>query len=130
MSNFNFNEIKIGGRLTSDPVLRTTPNGVSVASFSVAVNRRKSNQDADFFNVVAWRNAAEVVSKFFKKGSAIFFSGEVHNKSWTDENNVKHYGIELTANDVYFVDSKNDGQASDVASDAAPVLEPVDDVPF
>lgn len=129
MSNFNFNEIKIGGRLTSDPILRTTPNGVAVASFSVAVNRRKSNQDADFFNVVAWRNAAEVVGKYFKKGSAIFFSGEVHNKSWTDEKNITHYGIEVTANDVYFVDSKSDGQASSSAA-SAPDLEPVDDIPF
>ena len=75
MANFNFNKVILGGRITADPELRTTSSGISVTSFSVAVNRRASrNSDdqqtqADFFNVTAWRQLAEFVTRYFRKGS-------------------------------------------------------------
>jgi single-strand DNA-binding protein len=72
MANLNFNKVIIGGRLTSDVELKTTPSGVSVTSFSVAVNRRGKSGDevkADFISVVAWRGTAEFISKYFHKGS-------------------------------------------------------------
>ena len=71
MSNFNFNKVILGGRLTADPELKQTPNGVAVVSFSIAVNRRFGSggqQQTDFFNVTAWRATAEFVSRYFHKG--------------------------------------------------------------
>ena len=69
MANFNFNKVIIGGRLCADPELKTTPSGVSVTSFSVAVNRKGKDgeQDADFINVTAWRNTAEFITRYFKE---------------------------------------------------------------
>ena len=74
MSNFNFNKIIIGGRLTADPELKTTPSGVTVTSFTVAVNRRfggKNGEEsqADFFTVTAWRQTAEFITRYFRKAS-------------------------------------------------------------
>ena len=71
MANFNFNKVILGGRLTADPELKTTPSGISVTSFTVAVNRRfggKSGEEAqaDFFNVTAWRQTAEFITRYFR----------------------------------------------------------------
>ena len=72
MANFNFNKVILGGRLTADPELRQNPSGIAVTSFSIAVNRRysknASEQQTDFFNVVAWRQNAEFISRYFRKG--------------------------------------------------------------
>lgn len=113
MANFNFNKVIIGGRLTGDPELKTTASGVSVTSFSVAVNRQfkaKNAEDtqADFFNVTAWRQTAEFVTRFFHKGSSICIVGTLQNRSWVDNNNVKQYRTEIVADEVFFVDSKGE----------------------
>ena len=89
MANFNLNKIILGGRLTADPELKTTPSGISVTMFPLAVNRR-ANKDGesipDFFSVTAWRNTAEFVSRFFRKGSSICVIGSIQTRTWTDNN--------------------------------------------
>ena len=115
MANFNFNKVIIGGRLTADPELKTTQSGISVTQFSVAVNRKPkqgANQEADFFNIVAWRQTADFVARYFRKGSSICAVGTLRNSSWTDQHGQKHYRTDIVADEVMFVDSKGEGQAS------------------
>ena len=114
MANFNFNKVILGGRLTADPELKQTPNGVPVVSFSIAVNRRYQSKDggqqqADFFNVTAWRGTAELVSRYFHKGSSICIVGSIQNRSWTDNNGQKRYATDIIADEVQFVDSRAEG---------------------
>lgn len=119
----NFNKVIIAGRLTADPELKQTQSGNLVTSFSVAVNRRKAKeggeQKADFFTVVAWRNTAEFVCRHFAKGRAIIVCGHLENRSWTDDQNVKHMVTEIIAEEVDFADSKTDGSVSSAPASAA-----------
>ena len=117
MANFNFNKVIIGGRLTGDPELKTTPSGVSVTSFSVAVNRRFGSkngeeQQADFFTVTAWRQTAEFITRYFRKASSICIEGSLQTRNWTDQNGVKHYATEIVAENAYFVDAKSESPAA------------------
>lgn len=153
MANFNFNKVMLGGRLTADPELKQTQSGIPVASFSIAVNRRFGTKDgsqpqADFFNVTAWRATAEFVSRYFKKGSSIFVVGTIQNRSWTDPQGMKHYATDIVADEVSFVDSRNEGPAAgqgqytpdayttpsySTPADSAPRFEEIkgdDDLPF
>lgn len=121
MANFNFNKVIIGGRLTADPELKTTQSGVSVTQFSVAINRKPkqgANQEADFFNIVAWRQTADFVARYFRKGSSICVVGTLQNSSWTDQHSQKHYRTDIIADEVMFVDSK--GEQPVQAAPAAP----------
>ena len=105
----NVNVVMLIGRMVADPELKQTPSGVSVTSFSIAVNRRYTKgeeQQADFINVVAWRNTADFIAKYFKKGSAIFINGAIQTRSWTDSNGNKRYATEVVADEAQFVDSK------------------------
>ena len=112
MANFNFNKVILGGRLTADPELKQTQTGIPVVSFSIAVNRRFQSKDApqqtDFFNVTAWRNTAEFVSKYFRKGSSICVVGTIQNRTWTDQQGTKRYATDIVADEVMFVDSRQD----------------------
>ena len=111
-ANFNLNKVIIGGRLTSEPELKTTQSGLSVVSFSVAVNRKTKPgeaQKADFFNVTAWRQTADFVARYFKKGSSICIVGTLQNSTWTDQNGQKHNKTDIVADEVMFVDSKSEG---------------------
>ena len=113
MANFNFNKVILGGRLTGDPELRSTPNGVQVTSFTVAVNRRFSGgadqqSQADFINVVAWRERAEFIARYFRKGSALCITGSIQTRSWQDQQGQKRYATEVVADEAMFVDSKNE----------------------
>lgn len=147
MANFNLNKILLGGRLTADPELKQTQTGISVATFSVAVNRRvrtdnnTNNQPtADFFNVTAWRERAEFVTKFFRKGASIFIVGSLQNRSWTDQQGQKRYATDIIAEEIYFVDSRAEAPQGETyvpeaytAPQAAPSFEEVksdDDLPF
>ena len=117
MANFNFNKVILGGRLTADPELKQTPNGVPVVSFSIAVNRNYRSKDAqqqqaDFFNVTAWRATAEFVSRYFRKGSSIFIIGSIQNRTWTDQQGIKRYATDIIADEVQFVDSRGESQGS------------------
>ena len=108
-----FNRVILVGNLVADPELKTTPNGTSVIRFRIAVNRRFTRAgeqpQTDFFDITAWRQTAEFVARFFSKGRPILVSGQLQNRNWTDNNNVKHYSIEIVADEVTFVDKKGDG---------------------
>ena len=132
MANFNFNKVIIGGRLTADPELKTTQSGIAVTQFSIAVNRKVkpgANQETDFFNVTAWRQTAEFVSRYFHKGSSICIVGTLQNSSWTDQNGQKHYRTDIIADEIMFVDSKSEGQASPAAPQWTEVSTD-EDLPF
>ena len=107
------NKVILMGNLTKDPEYKTTPSGVGVTTFTVAVGRRFAKQGdevtADFFNVVAWRNTAEFVSKYFAKGRAIVVVGSLQNRSWTDQNGQKRYITEVIADECYFAGNSGSG---------------------
>lgn len=147
MANLNFNKVMLGGRLTAAPELKQTQSGISVCSFSIAVNRRgKSGEErvTDFFNVTAWRQTAELVNKYFNKGSSILVVGTLQNRSWTDQNGQKHFATDIVADEVSFVDSRGESAAAQAdqagfvppaytAPSAAPSFEDVgkdEDLPF
>lgn len=124
MANFNFNKVILGGRLTADPELRQTQNGIPVASFTIAVSRRAKSQSdqqqgasqqpsADFFNCTAWRMQAEFVSRYFRRGSSICVVGSIQNRSWTDQQGVKRYSTDIVVEEINFVDSKSDNPMGD-----------------
>lgn len=116
MANFNINKVILGGRLTADIELKATPNGVAVAQFTIATNRRGNNAQTDFINCVAWRQTAEFVSKYFSKGSSICVVGELQQRSWEDKNGGKRYATEVIVSEALFVDSKSDAQGVGTAS--------------
>ena len=103
------NKVQLVGRLTKDPELRTTGNGVSVCSFTIAVNRRFRNADgeyeADFINCVAWRQSAELLTKFFTKGRMIGIVGSIQTRNY-EKDGQKVYITEVSVEEVHFVDSK------------------------
>lgn len=109
------NKVILMGRLTKDPETRyTQTNNTQVTSFSLAVNRRfakEGEQQADFINIVAWSKTAEFVSKYFKKGQQVAVVGKLQTRTWDDEQGQKHYVTEVVAEEVYFADSKKEGQA-------------------
>ena len=118
MSNLNLNKVVLAGRLTQEPELKQTNTGLSVVSFGLAVNRRRSKaseqNETDFINLVAWRQTAEFISKYFRKGSAICVTGSIQTRSWTDQQGQKRYTTEVVVDEAMFVDSRgeNDGAAS------------------
>ena len=96
------------GRLTADPELRQTPNGVSVASFTLAVNRnysKNAQQQTDFIDIVAWRQTAEFVSRYFRKGQLVAVDGRIETRSYTDRNGVNRKAFEIVADQVHFAES-------------------------
>ena len=117
------NRIILMGRLTRDPELRHTQTGTAVASFSLAVDRDFRNRDSgekgvDFIDVVAWRNTAEFVSKYFTKGRMAVVEGRLQIRDWTDREGGKRRSAEVVADNIYFGDSKRDGETG------APPLPP------
>ena len=101
----------IGGRLTQDPELKTTSSGVSVCSFTVAVNRKPSKDGeskADFINCTAWRQTAEFISRYFHKSSSIFVQGTLQQRSWETQDGQKRTVLEVQVDDARFVDSKSE----------------------
>lgn len=118
------NKIFIMGRLTRDPELRRTQNGTAVTSFTLAVDRDFKNadgtKDTDFIDVVAWRNTAEFVSKYFSKGRIIVVSGSLQSRKWQDRNGQNRISWEVIADNVYFGDSKRDSAGDMGGSYAAP----------
>lgn len=118
MSNFNFNKVILGGRLTSNPELKQTPSGVPVCTFSIAVNRKYQNNgqnETDFFNCTAWRSTGEFINKYFGKGSSICVTGTIQNRSWTDNNGNKRYATDIIVDEASFVDSRNDSQSAEIS---------------
>ncbi len=155
MASLNLNKVVLAGHLTATPELRQTPNGVSVTSFSIAINRRfsrnadgQTQNSADFVNCVAWRNQADFISRYFKKGSAICVTGSIQTRTWNDQQGNKRYATEVVVDEANFVDSNGQGGGGFVAQDgyeqpapqfssapqtAAPQFEDMggdDDLPF
>ena len=104
------NNAVIMGRLVADPELRTTGSGISVSSFTVAVDRRFNRQgedrQADFIDIIAWRQTAEFVCKYFRKGSMIAVQGYIQTRMYEDKNGNKRKAVELVADNVSFCGSK------------------------
>ena len=103
----SFNKVILIGNMTSDPETKQTTSGVAVCSFTIAVNRKftKNNneQSVDFINVVAWRNQAEFVGRYFKKGKPILVCGQLQTRSWTDKDGNKRTATEVVADEISFV---------------------------
>ena len=135
-----FNLVVLTGRLTSDPELKTTPNGVSVTSFSIAVNRNYragEEQKTDFINIVAWRQTAEFIAKYFKKGSMIGIEGAIQTRKYQDSQGNNRIAFEVVANNVQFVESKRDpldefkGKLDEVSQDNfVEIGDDTGDLPF
>ena len=106
------NRIILMGRLTRDPELRRTGSGTAVTSFSLAVDRdfksQSGEKETDFIDIVAWRNTAEFVSKYFTKGRMAVVEGRLQIRDWTDKDGGKRRSAEVVADNVYFGDSKRD----------------------
>ena len=116
------NHIVLMGRLTRDPELRRTGSGLAVVSFSLAVdrdfgNRETGDKETDFIDIVAWRNTAEFVSKYFTKGRMAVVSGRLQIRNWTDKEGNKRRSAEVVADNVYFGDSKRDNQDAGFGAD-------------
>lgn len=116
----SFNKVILMGRLSADPELKQTTSGVSVCRFTIAVDRRytKEEKQADFINVVAWRQTAEFVCKYFAKGSAILVCGELQTRSWTDDQNNKRYATEVVAGEVTFCEAKNNSEGNSYSNNS------------
>jgi len=111
------NHIVLMGRLTRDPELRQTQTGTQVASFALAVDRdfkdQSGEKQTDFIDIVAWRNTAEFVSKYFTKGRMAVVSGRIQIRAWTDKEGGKRRSAEVIADNVYFGDSKKADSGAD-----------------
>lgn len=101
------NKAILMGRLTANPDLRQTPNGIAVATFSLAVNRNYNRDITDFINIVAWRQTADFVSKWFTKGQLVVVEGSIQTRSYEDKQGNKRVAFEVVADQVYFAESKN-----------------------
>ena len=103
----SFNKVILIGHLTADPELKQTQSGVSVTSFSIGVNRRfkreNGQQDCDFITVVAWRNTAEFITRYFRKGQPILVCGQLQTRNWTDNQGNKRNAVEVVADEATFV---------------------------
>ena len=104
------NKVILMGRLTKDVEMRQTPNGIAVARFAIAVNRRFKNAngeyDVDFINCIAWRKTGEFISRYFQKGSMIAVVGSIQTRSWDGNDGKKQYATEVIVDEVYFTGSK------------------------
>ena len=121
----SFNKVILIGNLVEDPELKQTPNGVPVTNFRIAVQRRfqktsEGQNEADFINIVCWRQSAEFVKRFFNKGRSILVCGQLQSRTWTDNNGQKRYTLEVVADEVSFVDRKPDSQQSAMGQMSAP----------
>jgi single-strand DNA-binding protein len=123
------NRILITGRLCADPELRQTQSGVSVCQFRVAVNRRFANKqtgerEADFISCVAWRQTADFVSRYFRRGGWIELSGELRNNDYTDQNGTKHHSMVVHCDNVGFVGNKDGAQSTQSAPPSGHTASP------
>lgn len=113
-----YNKITLVGRICNDLSLKTTPQNISVLAFRLAVDRhfqtKGEDKKVDFFNVVAWRNTAEFISKYFSKGKAILVDGEMNSRKYTDRNGVEREIWEVIVDRACFVGDKSDNSGNAV----------------
>ncbi len=110
-----FNLVVLTGRLTADPELKTTSNGFSVTTFSIAVSRpyrSGEERQSDFINIVAWRQTAEFICKYFRKGNMIGIEGSIQTRRYQDKNGNNRTAFEVVVNNAQFVESKRDSGAN------------------
>ena len=116
------NKIILMGRLARDPELRRTGSGIAVTSFRLACDRdfksQSGEKETDWIDVVAWRNTAEFVSKYFTKGRLAIVEGRLQTRDWTDKDGNKRVATEVVAENVYVGDSERDGAGDDGAAPA------------
>ena len=139
------NKVVIMGRFTKDPELRRTGSGTAVTSFSLACDRdfksQSGEKETDFIEVVAWKNTAEFVSKYFSKGRMAVVDGRLQIRDWTDKAGNKRTTAEVVADNVYFADSKrsesNENQKENfnalsgrLSDDFVPISEEGGEIPF
>lgn len=128
------NTVIIMGRLTADPELRKTQNGTAVSSFTVAVERRFQREQTDFINVVAWKQTAEFVEKYFHKGDMIALRGSIQQRNYEDKNGNKRTAVEVVADEVSFCGSKGENTQKNGAQfterDDFEEIPVTDDLPF
>ena len=127
MAHFDFNKVILAGRLTADVELKQTPSGVSVCTFRIAVKRKGKDAKTDFHDIVAWRQTAEFISRYFKKGNSICIVGSLQNREWTDDKGIKRYATEVITEEASFVDSKSDSAEQPAFTPASPQFEEVTD---
>lgn len=140
-----FNKVTLLGNLTRDPELRTTPNGRSVASFSLAVNRSwrgadgQTQEAVDFFDCVAWGKAGEIISQYTQKGRALLVSGRLQSRSW-EQDGQKRSKVEVVVEDFNFISDgsraapstnapADTNKSSSKSSSEDVVIEDIDDEP-
>ena len=119
----SFNKVILIGNMTADPELKQTTQGTSVCSFSIAVNRRytkaeQGQQTVDFINIVTWRQQAEFVSRYFKKGNPILVCGQLQTRNWSDNQGQKRYTTEVVADEVSFVATQAQQQGAQSVGEA------------
>ena len=124
------NHITIMGRLTRDPELRRTGSGIAVASFTLAVdrdfpNKESGEKETDFIDCVAWRQTGEFVSKYFTKGRMAVVSGRLQIRKWQNDQGENRYSTEVVADNVYFGDSKREGNTRNTPTPAPSYTPPV-----
>ena len=132
------NKVILIGRFTKDVELKSTPQGISVCTFTLAVDRRYQKQgaerQADFINCVAWRNTADFISKYFKKGDPIGVEGSIQSRSWDDNDGKRHYVTEVVVDNASFLPARKSGSTDGAPMPTDPPAEfggggfaPVDD---
>ena len=138
----SLNKVFLIGYLVSDPELKSTTSGANECEFTIGVNRKYTkssdgNSVSDFINIVAWRQQAEFVSKYFKKGMAILVCGSIQQRSYKDKEGKKRYLIEVVTDEVSFVEKKKEGSSFDVPNFTDTIEVPnfqeidgADDLPF
>ena len=138
------NKVILIGRLGQDPELKYTPSGAALLTLSVATNTSYKGQDGNYVEqtewnrVVAWRNLAERIAKYAKKGNRLYVEGRLTTRSWDDQNGAKHYMTEVVADQIQLLESRSDGSGAPTSSPPPPadthVAEPSpeegDDLPF
>jgi single-strand DNA-binding protein len=127
----DLNRVVLIGRLTKDPELRFTPDGVPVATLRIAVNRMRrkdGSQDTDFFNIVVWRRLAELCAEYMKKGRLVAVEGRLRRRSWTTSEGQPRSDVEIVADNIQFLDrpSKEEGFMEEIPAEETPE----DEVPF
>jgi single-strand DNA-binding protein len=115
----NFNRVVLAGNLVRDPELRFTSSGIPVCSFSIAVNRVRSKDEAvDFFNISAWRELGETIAQYKKKGDPILVEGRLQYRTWEAEDGTKRSTVDVVADGVQFLGRSQNPQSEDVTSSA------------
>ena len=129
-----YNKVIMMGRLCAAPELKTTPQGVNVCSFRIAVDRRfqtkEGEKQSDFFNVVAWRQAGEFVNKYFGKGRMILIEGELQTRQYTDKDGNPSTRYEIVADRVSFTGEAKQQDSAPASGAAVPAADADDDYPF